>query len=103
MEVPARWRKYTCLDYFCSPIAVTGCWDDGAEHWLIEPADRIEEDLDAGFLQVGSPGVDSIGFGYRQGHPGFWAFHRMIDQDFQFLAPTIQEFLKGWFAGRITV
>ncbi len=57
----------------------------------------------AEFLRVGRPGVDSIGFGYRKEQPGFWAFHPMVDRDFQYLAASIQEFLAGWFAGRITV
>jgi hypothetical protein len=102
MDIPERWSGYPCSDYFSSPLTVTGYWDEPGQLWLIEPAERIEE-LGGEFLQVGRPGVDSIGFGYRKGHPGFWAFHRMVDREFQFLAPTIHQFLDGWHAGQITV
>jgi hypothetical protein len=101
MGVPERWSGYPCLDYFSSPLAITGYWDETVLHWVIEPAERIEEESEAEFLQVGRPGVDGIGYGYRKGRPGFWAFHRMIDRDFEFLAPTIHQFLDGWNAGRI--
>jgi hypothetical protein len=103
MEVPAKWHDYTCNDYFSSHLAVDGYWDASGQLWLIEPCDRVEEDSEAEFLQVGRPGVDSIGFGYCKGHPGFWAYHRMVDPRFQYLAPSIYEFLEGWFAGRITI
>jgi hypothetical protein len=75
----------------------------GDTGWLIEPSERVEEDAEAEFLQVGRPGVDSIGFDYRKGQPGFWAFHHMVDREFQYLAQSVQEFLNEWFAGRITV
>ncbi len=103
MEVPDQWRHYPCEDYFSSPLAGQGYCDEPAQLWLIEPAERVEEEQEAEFLQVGRPGVDSIGLGYRKGRPGFWAFHRMVEREFQFLAPSVQEFLEGWFDGRITV
>jgi hypothetical protein len=103
MDIPERWRDYPCLDYFSSPLSVTGHWDEPGQLWLIEPAERVEEARDAEFLQVGRPGVDSIGFGYRRGRPGFWALHRMVDLEFQLLAPTIQQFLDDWQAGRIVL
>ena len=103
MGVPERWSGYPCSDYFSSSLAATGYWDDPGQIWYIEPAERIEEESEAEFLQVGRPGVDSIGFGYRKGRPGFWAYYRMIDVRFEWLAPTVQDFLEGWLAGRITV
>ena len=103
MDVPEAWRDYPCADYFASDLAVDGYWDDFGQLWLIEPCVRVAEDAGAEFLQIGRPGVDDIGFGYRKGRAGFWAYHRMIRRDFQYLAPTAQEFLAGWFAGRITV
>jgi hypothetical protein len=103
MNIPDRWRDYPCEDYFFSPLAVDGFWDEPSQLWLIEPAERVVEERETEFLQVGRPGFDSIGFGYRKDIPGFWAFHRMVDRDFQFLASTIQDFLEGWFAGRISV
>jgi hypothetical protein len=103
MQVPERWRDYPCQDYFSSQLATDGLWDESGELWLIEPADRVEEEAEVEFLQVGRPGVDSIGFGYRKGQPGFWALHRIVEQEFQYLAPTIQDFIEGWLAGRIAV
>jgi hypothetical protein len=103
MKIPHQWCGYPCDDYFSSPLAMQGYWDEPGQLWLIEPAERVEEDLQAEFLQVGRPGVDSIGFGYRKGEPGFWAYHRMVDTEFQFLAPSVQQFLEGWLNGSITV
>lgn len=103
MEVPERWRAYPCEGYFSSSLSTDGYWDEPGELWLIEPGERVEEEPQAEFLEVGRPGVDSIGFGYRKGQPGFWALHRMEGGEFQFLSPSIEEFLEGWFAGRISV
>jgi hypothetical protein len=103
MEVPQRWRDYPSEDYFSSPLASNGYWDESGQLWLIEPYERIEEDPSAGFLQVGRPGVDGIGFGYRKGQPGFWALHPREGGEFQYLAPSVQAFLDGWLAGSITV
>ncbi len=103
MEMPEKWRGYPCEDYFSSQLANAGYWDERGQLWLIEPCERVEEEAEEEFLQVGRPGVDSIGFGYRKGEPGFWALHRMEGGRFQYLATSIQEFLDGWFVGRITV
>jgi len=103
MDAPPEWADYLCDEYFSSPLSVDGHWDESAQLWLIEPSTRIEEDDRVEFLQVGRPGVDEIGFGYRKGLDGFWAFHRMADLRFQYLAPSIHEFLDGWYAGRIIV
>ena len=103
MDVPEKWRDYPCEDYLSSPLATDGYWDEPGQLWLIEPCDRVEEEAAVEFLQVGRPGVDGIGFGYRKGQPGFWAMHRMEGKRFQHLAPDILAFLDGWFAGRITV
>jgi hypothetical protein len=102
MGVPERWKAYLCEDYFSSLLAWDGYWDEAGQIWYIEPAERVEEDTEAKFLQVGRPGVDSIGFGYGKGHHGFWAYHRM-EREFQYLAPTIQHFLDGWLSGKISV
>jgi len=102
MDLPARWRDYPCADYFSSPFAETGLWDRGAEFWIIEPAQKVEEEAEIEFLQVGRPGVDSIGFGYRKGQPGFWAYDPM-EQEFQYLASSLEEFLVGWYSGAISL
>jgi hypothetical protein len=102
-EVPKRWVDYHCEDYFSSPFAEHGYWDEGGELWLIEPAERVEEYGEDCFLQIGRPGVDSIGFGYRKARSGFWAYHRMVDQVFQYLTPTLMTFLDGWLSAQIAV
>lgn len=94
--------KYQCNDYLSSALVETGLWDEEAQLWLIEPLSRLEEHDHIGFLQVGRPGVDGIGFGYRLGHNGFWAYYP-VEQRFQLLAPSLAEFLKGWVARTITV
>src|SRR5262245_12313969 len=103
MEVPEAWREYPCEDYFASPLATQGYYDRAVVIWYIAPVGRVEEDAKAQFLQVGRPGVDSIGFGYRKDIPGFWALHRMEGGRLQYLAPTVMQFLDGWLAGSITV
>jgi hypothetical protein len=103
MAVPERWRNYACEDYFGSQLAADGYWDEASQLWLIEPAERVEEEAEAEFLQVGRAGVDSFGFGYRKGQGGFWALHRMVDREFQYLAATVQDFLEEWFSGRLAV
>ena len=103
MNVPDQWREYDCEDYFISALATDGYWDDPSQLWLIERADSVDEDAENDSLQLGRPGVDDIGFGYRKGQQGFWAFHRMVTKEFQFLAPTVMQFLEGWLSGKITV
>ena len=96
MRVPERWQDYPCQDYFSSRLADEGFWDEHAGLWLIEPAERLAEDDEAEFLQVGQPGVNDIVFGYRKTQRGFWAFHRNGHRDFEFLAPTVHQFLANW-------
>src|SRR5262245_18371095 len=100
--VPNRWREYSCEDYFVSALAKQGYWHEPGQVWIIEAGERIEGEPETDFLQVGRPGVDRIGFGYRKHQPGLWAFHRM-ESRFQYLAASLQEFLEGWLAGRITI
>jgi hypothetical protein len=101
MDVPERWRGYPCEDYFSSPLAAEGYWDEPGQLWLIEPAERVEED-NAGFLQVGRPGVDGIGLGYRIGQRGIWAYYPM-EREYRYLAPTVLQFLEGWLSGQLSV
>jgi hypothetical protein len=102
MDVPERWRDYHCEDYFETPLAQNGYWSEPGQWWIIEPTERVKEDCESGFLQIGSPGVDSIGFGYRKGHYGLWAFHRM-EMRFQYLASTVFSLLDGWISGHIKI
>jgi hypothetical protein len=99
--------EYDCDDYFGSELATQRLWSEPDQLWLIEPSSKIEEVVDShgepiGFLQVGRPGVDGIAFGYRLSHPGFWAYYP-IEGECQYLAETVQDFLKRWYAGDGTV
>ena len=100
MKIPEHYSHYPCHDYFSSSLASEGLWDEQAQCWTIEPSERVLENASAEFLQVGRPGVDGIGFGYRKEIPGFWAFFPM-ECEFQLLAPTIMRFVDQWNAGEI--
>ena len=45
---------------------------------------------------------DGIGFGYRRGEDGIWAYYPMEDT-YKYLAPTVARFLDDWFAEKLTV
>jgi hypothetical protein len=94
--------RYDCAEYLDSQWSRDGLWDQSAQLWLIEPSTRAEEQPAIGFLQIGRPGVDGIGFGYRAGQSGLWAYHP-LEQRFQWLAPTLAALVAGWQAGRISV
>jgi hypothetical protein len=99
---PDNLHNYQCADYLDSIFSKYGLWDEASQLWLIEPMGRVEEQSDIGFLQVGRPGVDDIGFGYRRGQPGFWAYYPM-ESTFSLLADSLDDFLKDWAAGAIAV
>jgi hypothetical protein len=84
------------------PLWREGLYDEEAHLWLLEPAHRFEYLAEDQFLQVGQPGVDGIGFGYREDQSGFWAFYPQEGR-FQLLAPSVSQFIEGWYAGKITV
>jgi len=102
MEVPIQFSEYSGADYFSSPFAHSGYWDELSQLMLIEPVDDIEKDSEMGFLQIGRPGVDGIGFGYRKGCPGIWAYYPM-EGEFSFLCSSVVELVEDWESGRITV
>jgi hypothetical protein len=99
--MPPHWPAYSCDDYLFSTFAQQGYWDTGAQLWVIEPVLGVRDDAEAGFLQVGRPGVDDIGFGYRQRKPGFWAVYRGAEPGFRALATSIHEFVDAWNQGKI--
>ena len=70
---PEQWRPFQCDDYFTSEYVRHGYWDEGGQYWYLEPYDRVFENEEAGFLDVGGAGVGGIRFGYRHGHSGVWA------------------------------
>jgi hypothetical protein len=102
MDVPEKWHGYDCSDYFRSPLAHEGWWDDDSQYWYIEPAERVQEDSARDFLVIGGPGVDGIKWGYRKGERGIWA-HHPIDDEFVLLAESAAELRDGYRSGRITV
>lgn len=102
MEIPSQFSEYLNTDYFSSPFAQEGHWDESSQLMLIEPVPGIEKHSDIGFLQIGRPGVDGIGFGYRKGLSGIWAYYP-VDDEFSFLCSSVGELVEGWQSGRITV
>jgi hypothetical protein len=99
---PKRWLDYNCEDYYSSSLAERGSFDEIAENWDIWPTDQVYEDTENQYLAVGGPGCDGIVWGYRRGMSGLWVWHP-IDEEFQYLAPTVGELLQAWRSGAIKV
>ena len=102
MDVPDVWRDYECRDYFESPLAEEGWWDEGGQYWYIEPAERVREDGAREFLIIGGPGVDGIRWGYRKRQRGIWAYYP-IEDEFVLLADSATALREGYGSGRIKV
>ena len=102
VDVPDEWQDYACSDYFDSPLAEHGWWDEGGQYWYIEPAHRLYEDETRELLVIGGPGVDGIDWGYRKGHRGIWAYYP-IEDEYVLLASSASELRDGYGSGRITV
>ncbi len=98
----ASLEDYQCSEYLASQWAAEGLWDELAQLFLLEPLSRVEILSDIGFMQVGRPGVDGIGLGYRFKQAGLWAYYP-VDQRFELLATSLELFLKGWSTNTITV
>ena len=114
--VPERFRDYPCEEYFRDGR------ETGLDEWLyadgerllithlVYRLDRVRELLPDGpeprvpepSLEVASPWVDGIGWGYRRGEAGLWT-RFPIDGTFAFAAPTLTVLVDDWFAGRLTV
>lgn len=93
MRIPTHLANFRCEDYFESAYAAEGLWSEIEQNWLIEPANEIFLAADSEFLQVGRPGVDGIGFGYRRFLDGLWAFHPQ-ECLFQYLSPDVAGLVK---------
>lgn len=102
MGVPEKWQAYDCSDYFQSPLAELGWWDQRGQCWYIETAGGVCEDVARGFLVIGRPGVDGIEWGYRRGHQGIWAYYPVEDA-FVLIARSADALREGYDSGRITV
>jgi hypothetical protein len=98
----AELASYGCEDYLSSHWSRNGLFDSSAQVWLLESVDRACLHSDARFLQVGRPGVDGIGFGYRLGERGVWAYYPSENR-FKHLAASIDEFVVGWTRNSISV
>lgn len=97
-----NWKDYQCSDYFDSPFAEHGWWDEETQFWYIEPARNLRESVNRDFLVIGGPGVDGIEWGYRKGHVGIWA-HYPVDHEFVLIAPSASELRDGYLSGSIKV
>jgi hypothetical protein len=98
---PERWKSFPCDDYFASTYCRTGYFDETGQYWYVVPFDRIFEDEEAGFLEVGGAGFDGIRFGYRRGQPGIWAYP--VAGEFVQVGETVDSFLQGYLSGAIRV
>jgi hypothetical protein len=58
-----------------------------------------------GWLMFANAGADGILFGYDQGEPPghIGAWYPMEGGRLQFMAPSLQAFLRGWIAGELSV
>jgi hypothetical protein len=102
MDTPEKWRGYECSDYFQSPLAEHGWWDDEGQCWYIQPAGNLREDTGRELLIIGGPGVDGIEWGYRKGRAGVWA-HYAIEDRFVLLTGSASDLREGYSSGRIKI
>lgn len=100
METPAHLQAFCCDDYFASPWAERGYWDEASQLLVVLPASDLEVRSAIDFLVVGRPGVDGIEFGYRRATAGVWAYYP-IGREFVQVADTTRDLVERWKAGRI--
>lgn len=98
-ETAARWAP-ACTEYFQS--YQNGVFDAASYIQVVLPVQDIYESKDHPDLVIGYAGVDGIYFCFREGQAGLWAFYGMEDRH-SLLAPSIEAFLTGWHAGKITL
>ena len=79
-----------------------GRGDDAAHLAFLYDSAQIRVSEDGKKLYIGRAGTDGIEFVYRRDMPGIWAYYP-IDDDYQPLADTIDEFVSGWTSGQIKV
>jgi hypothetical protein len=102
MNVPEKYQRYLCADYFTEAWAERGHFDDHSQTLIIAPLSEAYESEALGFFAVGRSGWDGIEFGYRFGHAGLWAYYP-IGREFKFMAPTVAELVEGYTSGRLGV
>lgn len=94
--------KYQCSEYANGHWIQTGYFHEQSQTPVIVTGDDCYEDQEIGFLAIGHSGCGGIDFGFRQGHKGLWAFYP-IDQEFKFMANSVEALARGWCSGELTV
>lgn len=102
MEIPERFGRYDCAEYFADGWAERGHFDEESQTLVIAPLAEAYEDARIGFLAAGRSGCGGIDFGYRAGHPGLWAYYP-IDREFRLMAPSVAELVRRWCSGELSV
>jgi hypothetical protein len=102
MGTPKHLQDFHCDDYFASPWASEGYWDEPSQLMLVVPVGDHELRSDLDFLVIGRPGVDGIELGYRRGMQGIWVYYP-YENRFVAVAATTAELIDGYMSGRITV
>lgn len=102
LKKPEKFAAYECDDYFKDAWSEEGYFDEASQMSLIVPLNETYEIADPGFLAIGRSDTDSIDFGYRKNFAGIWAFYP-IEQEFKFMADSIQELVEGWCSGHLSV
>ncbi len=101
-KIPDKYAAYKCEDYFQGAWSQDGHFDDDSQTLLIVPLNETYEVEESGFFAVGRSGGDGIDFGYRKNQSGLWAFYP-IEENFKFMAESVQALVDGWCSGRLSV
>ncbi len=96
------WNGYPCEDYLASDWSSHGFWDESSQLMFVVPAPEAKVRHDLAFLVIGRTGCDGTELGYRKGLAGLWAYYP-IDDEFEFVAPTIAGMVAGWSSGELSL
>ncbi|RBP40424.1 hypothetical protein DES53_108131 [Roseimicrobium gellanilyticum] len=102
MSIPEEYRPFACREYFEDGWSAQGHFDEDSQTLVIVPLDRSYVASEISFFAIGRSGLGGIDFGFRIGHQGLWAYHP-IDQEFQFMAPTVAALVEGWCSGKLSI
>jgi len=100
--IPEQYLPYECGDYFRNGWHEKGFYSEHEQLDLIVRLDETYEIDESNFLVVGRLGVDGIVFGYRKNRLGLWAFYP-IEQEFKFMADSVQKLVDGLYSGGLWV
>ncbi|QBE64449.1 hypothetical protein [Pseudoduganella lutea] len=101
-KIPDKYAAYECEDYFRGKWPEDGFFHDDSQMLLVVPLSETYVLRKKAFFAVGRSGTDGIDFGYRKHHSGLWAFYP-IDEEFKFMADSIQSLVDGWCSGYLSV